>query len=351
MVDASGRYAAFGGDRLTVWDLDTGQLTFAVPLPVIAMAWSDCEPAEDRPADDHTTCRLVTVGQSLDVLDPEPGRRVQLIDQTDAQSVAISADGQTVVTAGWRLTVAVWRMRPIPDDSARVEVTEQEIEELWGESGLGLDFDGLCSSDSQATRAMSPSGRYVVTYANDDDGTTKVCDTNDGRVVATGSLGDNTVPVSAVAVDDEGDVALGGGDGFVERYRRQDRTFATCDAFTDIRSGGQPVEVTSLAYHAGTIVAGVRTADQAAMALVLVWTVDDSGTSTVFPTDYREVPAIRLLGDHATDMVAAERYWAVEQTAAERFATTLYRDLLAGEDFGDAVATAEYRLGENERDR
>ena len=32
--------------------------------------------------------------------------------------------------------------------------------------------------------------------------------------------------------------------------------------------------------------------------------------------------------------------WAVDDRAAERFATTLYRDLLAGEDFGDAVATA-----------
>ena len=32
--------------------------------------------------------------------------------------------------------------------------------------------------------------------------------------------------------------------------------------------------------------------------------------------------------------------WAVDDRAAEKFATTLYRDLLAGEDFGDAVATA-----------
>ena len=84
------------------------QPTFAVPLPVNAMAWSDAT-RRGSCGRDHTTCKLVTVGQSLDAWDPATRRRVQLVDQTNAQSVAISADGETVVTAGWGSTVAVWR--------------------------------------------------------------------------------------------------------------------------------------------------------------------------------------------------------------------------------------------------
>ena len=243
VIDASGRYAAVGGDRLAVWDLDHGELRFAVPLPVTAMAWSACEADEDHPADRQATCRLVTSGESLDVWDPETRRRVELVAQTNAQSVAISSDGQTVVAAGWGSTVARWQLRPIVDDLGRSVASEQEI----AAAGRGLDFDGgPCGSDPQATRAMSPSGTYVVSYANDDEGTTTVCDTDDGRVVASRGLRSElrTKPVSAVAVDDAGDVAFGGGNGYVERFPRDVATFTRGHA---IDVGSEQVAVTALA--------------------------------------------------------------------------------------------------------
>jgi len=82
-VDPSGRYAAVGGARLTVWDLSTGRAMFAVPVPANAMAWSG-------PCDEEIRCKLVTAGESLDVWDPATRRHVQLMDQTNAQSVTIS---------------------------------------------------------------------------------------------------------------------------------------------------------------------------------------------------------------------------------------------------------------------
>ena len=67
-------------------------------------------------------CKLVSAGESLDVWEPAAGRRVRLADQTNAQAVAISGDGSTVVTAGWGATVAVWKLTAQIDDTGRVEL-------------------------------------------------------------------------------------------------------------------------------------------------------------------------------------------------------------------------------------
>ena len=144
-------------------------------------------------------------------------------------------------------------------------------------------------------RAVSPDSRFAVTHRRG-DGTTTVCDTCNGSVVARARIrrGD---PPDAVAVDDLGDVAMGGG-GFVELYRREGMTFTTGRAI-DVRLGSEQADVTSLAYHAGTIAAGIRPAARSVVARVFVWQVDDGGTPAQFETDHFQVPAIALLGDKA----------------------------------------------------
>ncbi len=76
-------------------------------------------------------------------------------------------------------------------------------------------------------------------------------------MLAGATIDGSAEPVGAVAVDDNGDVALGGGGGFVEHYRVDGRRFATGVA-VDVRFGGEAVDVTSLALRDGTIAAGIR---------------------------------------------------------------------------------------------
>ena len=97
-----------------------------------------------------------------------------------------------------------------------------------------------------------------------------------------------------------------GGGGFVERYRREGMTFTTGRAI-DVRLGSEQADVTSLAYHAGTIAAGIRPAARSVVARVFVWQVDDGGTPAQFETDHFQVPAIALLGDKAEVLAVAAR--------------------------------------------
>jgi len=287
-VDPSGRFAAVGGARLTIWDLANGRPAFSVPRPVNAMAWSG-------PCGRKVVCTLATVGESLDAWQPEFPRHVELVEQTNAQTVAISADATTVVTAGWGPTVAVWGLAPIFDDLARSEIDA---------AALGAGGDSQCPpTRADELRAVSPDSRFAVTHRRG-DGTTTVCDTRNGSVVARARIrrGD---PPDAVAVDDLGDVAMGGG-GFVELYRREGMTFTTGRAI-DVRLGSEQADVTSLAYHAGTIAAGIRPAARSVVARVFVWQVDDGGTPAQFETDHFQVPAIALLGDKAEVLAVAAR--------------------------------------------
>lgn len=349
-IDPSGRYAAIGGARLTVWDLITGQRAFAVPEPANALAWSG-------PCDAEIACKLVSAGESLDVWDPAGGRRVRLADQTNAQAVAISDDASTVVTAGWGATVAVWKLAAQVDDSGRVELAPpgpltavdpssralarydgaSTVDVLTGGTtthvvtgpitalalaaggsqlvvdgvdGLGLfatdggapvDLDARCAGDRMA---VSPRGDYLVIHQTS-TGATVVCDAATGQMLAGAIIEGVADPAGAVAVDDDGDVALGGGDGFVEFYRVDGGRFATGIA-VDVRFGGENVELTSLALRDGTIAAGIRPAGgRAAVARVLVWDADGSGTPVQFDTDYRDVAAVGLLGPSAELVVVA----------------------------------------------
>jgi WD40 repeat protein len=349
-IDPSGRYAAIGGAQLTVWDLTSGQRSFAVPEPANALAWSG-------PCDADVACKLVSAGESLDVWDPAGGRRVRLADQTNAQAVAISGDGSTVVTAGWGATVAVWKLAAQVDDTGRVELAPQgpltAVDQVTGArarydgastvevltdgsptnvvtgpitglafaaggsrllvdgpdgprllataDGARIELDARCDGDRVS---VSPRGTYLVTYQTS-TGATVVCDTSTGGMLAGAAIDGSAEPVGAVAVDDNGDVALGGGDGFVEHYRVDGRQFATGVA-VDVRFGGEAVDVTSLALRDGTIAAGIRpTGGGGAVARVLVWDATGGGTPVQFDTDYRDVAAVGLLGPSADLVVVA----------------------------------------------
>ncbi len=288
-VDPSDRYAAVGGARLTIWDLTTGRSTFSVPTPVNDMAWSG-------PCDAATSCTLATVGESLDAWQPESRRHIELTAQTNAQAVGISADGSTVVTAGWGPNVAVWKLRPIVDDSGRTEI----------DAGNVTGTDSLCAAAADGEiGANSPDGSLAVTHQID-DGTTTVCATSDGSVVARARIHGETAPATVVAVDDEGNIAFGGGDGYVGRFERDDTTFRPGTAI-DVKLGTEQVSVTSLAYQHGTIAAGIRPAAPDAVARVFIWQVDAGETPAQFDTDHAQVPALALLGEDAEHVAVAGR--------------------------------------------
>jgi WD40 repeat protein len=273
---------------LTIWDLAAGRPTFSVPRPANDMVWSG-------PCDDEPACTLVTIGESVDAWQPLTRRHVELVDQTNAQAVAISADSTTVVTAGWGPTVAVWQLRPIVDDSGRTKVAPAPSAAEQGQH---------CVTSEAELQAASPDGTLVVSQT--DDRTTTVCDTRNGSIVAAARISGATDPTDALAVDDEGNLAVGGGRGFVERYRRDGATFAPGRAI-DVRLGSEPASVSSLAYRAGTIAAGIRPASADAVARVFIWPADEAGTPAQFDADYQQVPAIALLGDEAQDLVVAGR--------------------------------------------
>ena len=328
----------------------TGQRAFAVPEPANALAWSG-------PCDVDITCKLVSAGESLDVWDPAGGRRVRLADQTNAQAVAISDDGSTVVTAGWGATVAVWKLAAQIDDTGRVELAPPgpltAVDEVTGalarydgastvevlidgsstnvvtgpitalalaaggsrllvdgadgrrllaiEDGAPIALDARCDGDQFA---VSPRGAYLLSYRTS-TGATVVCDASTGEMLAGATIDGSAEPVTAVAVDDDGDVALAGGSGFVEHYRVDGQLFATGVA-VDVRFGGEAVDVTSLALRDGTIAAGIRPrGGRAAVSRVLVWDATGGGTPVQFDTDYRDVAAVGLLGPSADLVVVA----------------------------------------------
>ena len=113
--DPSGRYVAVGGARVAVWDLATGRSVHSSPSPANDLAWAG-------PCVDEQTCLLVTVGRSLDAWYPLARRHIPLAETTNAQTVALSTDGSTIVAAGWGPVVGVWQLRPVVDDRGRTEV-------------------------------------------------------------------------------------------------------------------------------------------------------------------------------------------------------------------------------------
>ena len=150
------------------------------------MAWSACDGA--------SPCRLVTAGEAIDVWEPAVGRRIRLADQTNAQAVDITADGDTVVSAGWGSTVAVWTLGLPVDDAGRSELTPAgqltSHDAVTGATArlVGPDVVEVTASDDPvristgtvaAIRLLNGATRLLV----EGDGVLRLFDTGDGAEI------------------------------------------------------------------------------------------------------------------------------------------------------------------------
>ena len=293
-TDPSGRYVAVGGSRLSIWDLDRGQRIIAVPQVAAALDWSS-------PCDQPPACKLVAGGVAIDVFDPVAETQVRLVDEIGAQAVAISADGSTVVSGGWGKNLAVWSVGPSVDDSARHPI-EDDVLRTTPSIAAGAS---LTNADCQGAVATSPGGGYAVSVG--DGAITRVCATADGGTqTAIARLNPEAGDITAAAVDDDGNVALGRSSGIVEVYRVGDGTFGRGRAI-DVRVGGEQVRIEALAYRGGVVVAGLAFADDGQTpARVVVWSLARM-EPTSFPIDRRSVAAVALLDDAASVIVVAGR--------------------------------------------
>jgi WD40 repeat protein len=294
LPDPSSRYVAIGGSRLSVWDLDRAERIIAVPQVAATLDWS--APCEEGPA-----CKLVAGGVAIDVFDPVTETQVRLVDEIGAQSVAISRDGLRVVSGGWGRSVAVWSVGPSFDDSARREIDEQVLGAAPSIAALAAMTNPVCED----TVAVSPGGSYAVAVS--DGAVTRLCATGDGgSQVAVARLNPDAGDVTAAAVDDDGQVALGRSSGIVEVYPVTDGAFGRGRAI-DVRVGGEPVHVEALAMRGGVVVAGITFPETSQTpARVVVWSLARM-EPTSFAIDHHDVAGMALLDDTASAIVVAGR--------------------------------------------
>jgi hypothetical protein len=291
--DPSGRYVATGGSRLAVWDLDRGDRIIAVPQVAAALDWSG--PCDQQP------CRLVAGGVAIDVFDPATETQIRLVDEIGVQSVAISPDGGRVVSGGWGESLAVWSVRPSFDDSDRRVIAAQELAAVPAIEGVAAVSNPVC----QGAMAVSPNGIYVVALA--EGAVARVCTTDDGgSQIAVAQLNPGAGDITAVAVDDDGSVALGRSSGIVEVYPVTDGAFGRGRAI-DVRVGGEQVHVPALALRGGLVVAGVTFPGAGQTpARVVNWQLARM-EPTSFPIDQYDVARVAVLDPSASVIVVAGR--------------------------------------------
>jgi WD40 repeat protein len=294
VADPSGRYVAVGGSRLAVWDLDRGERIIAMPQVAAALDWSG-------PCDETPACKLVAGGVAIDVFDPVTETQVRLVDEIGTQSVAISSDGRRVVSGGWGDSIGVWSVGPSFDDSARRVIDGDEL----GASPPVAGLAGLTNPVCKGTVAVSPNGAYAVVVG--DGAVTWLCTTDGGGApVAVARLNPDAGDVTAVAVDDDGTVALGRSSGIVEAYPVTDGAFGRGRAI-DVRVGGEQVRVDALAARGGVVVAGITFPDASQTpARVVVWSLT-SMEPTSFAIDQDDVAGVAVLDSAATTIVVAGR--------------------------------------------
>jgi WD40 repeat protein len=292
--DPSGRYVAIGGSRLSLWDLDRGQRVVAVPQVAAALDWSG-------PCDQLPACKLVAGGVAIDVFDPLTETQVRVVDEISAQSVAISGDGMRVASGGWGDSVAVWSVGPSFDDSARSELDSDQLNSAPPIAGLAAVTDPNC----QGTVAVSPNGEYMAVVG--DGAVTRLCRTDGGGTqVAVAQLNPDAGDVTAVAVDDDGTVALGRSSGIVETYPVTDGAFGRGRAI-DVRVGGEQIRVEALAMRGGVVVAGISFPDEGQTpARVVVWPLARM-EPTSFAIDQHDVAGVAVLDTAADAIVVAGR--------------------------------------------
>ncbi len=282
VADPSQRFVVLGGGRLAVWDLLTGQRVFAAAQATTAAAWSG--PCEE-------SCRLVTAGISIDVFDPFAETQVRLVDDASALTVAISADGSQVLSAGWGGTVAEWSLDPKIDDSSRQPVA---VVELTNPTGCAATIV-----------ARSPDGS-VAAGVDPATATVRLCETAAGSQLAAARLNPGAGAISALAVDNAGNVVVGREPGMIDYYRRNGTSFEPGRAI-DARLGGEDVTITALAMRNDTVVAGLGHVRAAVNpAGVFIWPIDRLDPTT-FSTTFADIAAVALLDDQAAAMVVALR--------------------------------------------
>ncbi len=297
-ADPSGRFVALGGSRLSVWDLETGHRAIAIPEVSSALAWSG-------PCDRQPRCKLVASGVSIDIVDPIAETQTRLATEIGAQTVAISGDGSIVVSSGWGATIAVWSVEPIVDDSTRRQLADGEGpgQQPSGTTTSGSATNPDCRSGLQA---VSPDGSYVVAI-DPSSAVTSLCRTGDaGPRIAVAALKPDAGTVTAVAVDDQGSVALGRATGVVEYYPVADGKFQRGSG-VDVRVGGEQVEISALAARGGVVVAGIRfPTSSATPSRVMIWRLAQQ-ESTTFATDYADVASVAVLDAAAGAVIVAGR--------------------------------------------
>jgi hypothetical protein len=325
---------AVGGARLTLWDLEAGSRELVVPTPVREVAWSgSCGAAPG--------CRLVTVGESVDVWEPVSGRRIMLEDQTNASAVAFAGD--TVVTAGWGDTAAIWSGSSIglgadeepfigrhahltgtvaviqgggsPTVSieipagARLVQGSRRLLVVSGSSvrafdlvtGAAVPLDAKCSGELVA---VSPDGALVATHRVAGLAT-HLCRLDTGALLARAALRDAATP-AALAVEDSGTIVLGR-TGALRRYER-DRNSWRDGVGIEVSLGGAAFDVRSLSARDGKIAAGLITPSETGdSGRVLVWDAGRGGSPVFFEVDQVDVPAVSVLGERAELVAVAGR--------------------------------------------
>jgi len=193
----------------------------------------------------------------------------------------------------------VWSVGPSFDDSARRAIDQQQLSETPPIAGM----EAMTDPDCQGTGAVSPNGAYAVAVR--DDAVTRLCTTTDGgSQVAVAQLNPGAGDVTAVAVDDDGTVALGRSSGIVEVYPVSDGAFGRGRAI-DVRVGGEQVRVDALAMRGGVVVAGIVFPDGGQTpARVVIWSLAQM-EPTSFAIDQNDVAAVALLDDAASAVVVA----------------------------------------------
>ena len=300
-LDSSGRYLAVGGESLTIVDAESAAIALSLPEPVKAMAWSDG-------CDGGGRCRLATVGNGIALWDAEDRTRITLSPDSNAEAIAISADGSTIATGGWGPTVAVWSATFITDDRTPVELapagglsavdalsqtTARLVDDgqsidvttlgrpprriavraeglvvvphglrlvarldgtwtLWDlSSARQMPLDGACTGSLLAT---DTEGRYLAAIDRR-RGTLALCRSDNGALMAIADLGETATGATALAVDETGSVAIGG-TSTISIVRLDGNQFRPG---TGINTGfnGVDAPVNAIAFSNGRIAAGL----------------------------------------------------------------------------------------------
>ena len=350
-VDSSGRFAATGGNRLTVWDVESGETVFAAPEPVKTLAWSaDC----DRVG---TTCRLATVGASLDVWEPVTAVRTVLADEINAEAVALSRDGSTVASGGWGRTVAVWSARMIPDErrpavvaeaaaggraaldprsgvvallvDGRVEIDRGSGDVVVADVGDPTDVGMVAGGDAVVVAdgstwalvdartgaqrevdprclerlwATDPSGTYLAGL-DPESGALAVCTVADGALLAVVSIAGGVADPRAIAVEEHGAVVVGGSEAFAVYTLVGDQLATGSGVLTSF--GGEASPVSSAAFSNGRVAVGLLGGDGSATGgpargRVVVWDMLAGTEPVAYDVDERDVVKVALLDEGRT---------------------------------------------------